>query len=178
MNDNSGSGSATHFKVLYQHFFLKLAFLFCVVFCWALFGVCFVSFSVCPPYFLSSHLWLLNSNLFCVLQSVNRILEWGSNIVQIYHGIVIANTFLMTLHHVVKHTLKCIVFVLGHWNHNIHVKLVDLLRHIAQTRKYLLWFLNYAFLVNLYVPNIQIGWNSSDHINDATTCVLMYTALI
>ena len=79
MNDNSGSGSATHFKVLYQHFFLKLAFqnyfFFCVVFCWALFGVCFVSFSVCPPYFLSSHLWLLNSNLFCVLQSVNRILE-------------------------------------------------------------------------------------------------------
>ena len=61
--------------------------------------------------------------MFCVLQSVNRILEWGSNIVQIYHGIVITNTFLMTLHDVVKHTLKCIVFVLGHWNHNLHVKL-------------------------------------------------------
>jgi hypothetical protein len=59
-----------------------------------------------------------------------------------------------------------------------HVKPVDLLMHIAQTRKYLLWFLNCAFLVNLYVPNIQIGWNSSDHINDATICVLMYMAII
>ena len=84
----------------------------------------------------------------------------------------------MTLHDVLKHALKCIVFILSHWNNNLHVKLVDLLRHIAQTRKYFLWFLNYEFLVNLYVPNIQTGWNSSDHINEATTCVLMYTAII
>ena len=54
-------------------------------------------------------------------------------VVHVCHYMVIENTFLMTLHNVLKKTFKWILFVLVHWNNGLLVRHVDPLGHINLT---------------------------------------------
>ena len=62
---NSGAGTSDPFKALFGEICVSKSFVFCVVFCWALFVFCFLS--VLTLYFLFFDLWLLINNFlfFC-----------------------------------------------------------------------------------------------------------------